>query len=85
MLFLFYNEITEDLTNSFLENVHRIIHGCFDLALENHWIRFNPNTKCYEALPLQMCLKDNHIPKNKKNLLLNFCKKMMELITYIIH
>lgn len=70
---LFYNEITEDLTNSFLENVHRIIHGCFDLALENHWIRFNPTQNVMRLYPANVPERQPYT-KEEENLLLNFVK-----------
>ena len=70
---LFYNEITEDLTNSFLENVHRIIHGCFDLALENHWIRFNPTQNVMRLYPTNVPERQPYT-KEQENLLLNFVK-----------
>ena len=70
---LFYNEITEDLTNSFLENVHRIIHGCFDLALENHWIRFNPTQNVMRLYPANVPERQPYT-KEQENLLLNFVK-----------
>lgn len=49
------------------------IHGCFDLALENHWIRFNPTQNVMRLYPANVPERQPYT-KEQENLLLNFVK-----------